>query len=155
MISGCMENGDDEYALLLYHQMRLSGVLPDEFTFATLIKACSCLAALEHGKQIHANAIKFDLVSDAFVGTSIIDMYAKCGCIEESYQLFKRIGVRSIASWNAMVVGFAQHGNAEEALHIFQMMRHLGVQPDGITFIGVISACRHSGLVSKRTCTLI
>ncbi|KAJ8636138.1 hypothetical protein MRB53_010405 [Persea americana] len=149
MISGCVENGDDEYALLLYHQMRLLGVLPDEFTFATLIKACSCLAALEHGKQIHANAIKFDLVSDTFVGTSIIDMYAKCGCVEESYQLFKRIGVRSIASWNAMVMGFAQHGNAEEALHIFQMMRHLGVQPDGITFIGVLSACSHSGLVSE------
>ena len=62
MISGCVENGDDEYALLLYHQMRLLGVLPDEFTFATLIKACSCLAALEHGKQIQPNAVKLGLI---------------------------------------------------------------------------------------------
>ncbi|RWR76230.1 pentatricopeptide repeat-containing protein [Cinnamomum micranthum f. kanehirae] len=65
-------------------------------------------------------------------------MYTNCGCIEESYQLFKRIGVRSITSWNGLVVGFAQHGNAEEALHILRMMRHLGVQPDGITFIGAL-----------------
>ncbi|OVA14516.1 Pentatricopeptide repeat [Macleaya cordata] len=149
MISGCVENGYEDYALRLYHRMRCSEIPPDEYTFATLIKACSCLTALEQGRQIHANVIKLDCVSDPFVGTSTVDMYAKCGSIADSYQLFKRMNVRNIALWNAMVVGLAQHGNGEEALSLFRRMNCEGIKPDGITFIGVLSACSHSGLVSE------
>ncbi|KAJ4973513.1 hypothetical protein NE237_006687 [Protea cynaroides] len=149
MISGCVDNGDEDHALWLYHRMRHSGIPPDEFTFATLIKACSCLTALEQGRQIHANVIKLECVTDPFVGTSIIDMYSKCGSIEDAYQLFKRMDVRNIAFWNAMVVGLAQHGNGKEALNLFKNMRFHGIKPDHITFIGVLSACSHSGLVSE------
>ncbi|KAF8401112.1 hypothetical protein HHK36_014416 [Tetracentron sinense] len=149
MISGCVENGDEDRALWLYHRMRHFGVPPDEYTFATLIKACSCLTALEQGRQIHANAIKLEYVSDPFVGTSIVDMYAKCGSIEDSYKLFKRMDGRNIAAWNAMVVGLAQHGNGDDALNLFKNMRCHGIKPDRITFIGVLSACSHSGLVSE------
>ncbi|XP_077234601.1 tetratricopeptide repeat (TPR)-like superfamily protein [Tasmannia lanceolata] len=149
MISGCVENGDEDYALHLYHRMRHSGFPPDEFTFATLIKACSCLTALEQGKQIHANAIKLQRTSDKFVETSLVDMYAKCGFIEDAYQLFERMDARNIVSWNAMVLGFAQHGNGEVALDLFRKMMCEGIQPDKITFIGVLSACSHSGLVSE------
>ncbi|KAF9625232.1 hypothetical protein IFM89_020818 [Coptis chinensis] len=149
MISGCVENGDVDHALWLYHQMRHSGILPDEYTFATLIKACSCLTAFEQGKQIHANVIKLECLSDPFVGTSLIDMYAKCGSISESYTLFKRMNVTNIALWNAMMVGLAQHGNGEEALNLFREMRIQGVIPDKISFIGILSACSYSGLVSE------
>ncbi|XP_068660162.1 pentatricopeptide repeat-containing protein At4g33170 [Aristolochia californica] len=149
MISGCVDTGDEEYALQLYQRMRSSGLQPDEYTFSTLIKACSCLTALEQGRQIQANAIKLEQLSDTFVGTSLIDMYAKCGCIEDSYKLFKRMGVRNITSWNAMIVALAQQGNGEEALYLFREIRSLGIQPDGITFIGVLSSCSHSGLVSE------
>ncbi|KAF2285068.1 hypothetical protein GH714_037726 [Hevea brasiliensis] len=148
MISGCVENGDEDRALSIYHQMRLSGVLPDEYTFATLIKASSCLTALEHGRQIHANVIKLDCASDTFVGTSLVDMYAKCGNIEDAYFLFKRMDVRNNVLWNAMLVGLAQHGHGKEALHLFQVMKSHDIQPDGVTFIGVLSACSHSGFVS-------
>ncbi|KAF6138274.1 hypothetical protein GIB67_001424, partial [Kingdonia uniflora] len=86
------------------------------------------LTALEQGRQIHANAIKLECTSDQFVGTLLIDMYAKCGSIQEPYKLFKRMNVRNIASWNAMVVDLAQHGNGEESLKI---------------------SCSHSGLVSE------
>ncbi|KAL6000998.1 hypothetical protein ACLOJK_006725 [Asimina triloba] len=149
MITGCVENGEDHHALQLYHQMKRSGIVADEFTYATLIKACSCLAALEQGKQIHANIIKLDCASDTFVATSIVDMYAKCGCIEDSYQSFKRMDVKNIASWNAMLVGLAQYGNGEEVLEGFSQMKLDGIQPDWISFIGVLSACSHSGLVSE------
>ncbi|XP_058094822.1 pentatricopeptide repeat-containing protein At4g33170 isoform X2 [Magnolia sinica] len=150
MISGCVENGDDDHALQLYQRMRRLGVLPDEFTFATLIKACSCLAVLEQGRQIHVNAIKLDCALDTFVGTSIIDMYAKCGCIEDSFRVFKKMGTKNVASWNAMLVGFAQHGNGDEALDLFRKMKCWGIRPDWITFIGVLSACSHAGgLVSE------
>ncbi|XP_064973075.1 pentatricopeptide repeat-containing protein At4g33170-like [Musa acuminata AAA Group] len=149
MISGCVEIGDEEHALNLFLQMRQSGAMPDEFVLASLIKACSCLAALGQGRQIHGNAIKFGCASDPFVGTSILDMYAKCGNIEDSYSLFKRMNVTNTASWNALVLGLAQHGYGKEALKLFKDMMSQGVQPDKITFVGVLSACSHSGLVSE------
>ncbi|XP_057958735.1 pentatricopeptide repeat-containing protein At4g33170-like [Malania oleifera] len=149
MISGYTENGDEDRALWIYHLMRKSGILPDEYTFATLVKACSCLTALEQGRQIHANVIKLDCASDPFVGTSLVDMYAKCGSVEDSYQLFKRMDVENIAIWNAMLVGLAQHGNGEEALELFKDMRFHGTKPDRVTFIGVLSACSHSGLIDE------
>ncbi|KAF7830402.1 pentatricopeptide repeat-containing protein [Senna tora] len=149
MISGCVENGDEEHAMLIYRQMRLAGVQPDEYTFATLVKASSLLTALEQGKQIHANLIKSDCALDPYVMTALVDMYAKCGNIEDAYGLFKRMNKRSIALWNAMLIGLAQHGNAEEALYLFKEMKSRGATPDRVTFIGVLSACSHSGLVSE------
>ncbi|PNY13148.1 pentatricopeptide repeat-containing protein at4g33170-like protein [Trifolium pratense] len=147
MISGCVENGEEEHALLKYHQMRLAGVQPDEYTFATLVKACSLLTTLEQGRQIHANVMKLNCAFDPFVMTSLVDMYAKCGNIEDAYGLFRRMNTRNIVLWNAMIVGLAQHGNAEEALNFFNEMKSRGVTPDRVTFIGVLSACSHSGLI--------
>lgn len=147
MISGCTENGDEDRALSVYHWMRLAGVQPDEYTFATLVKASSSLTALEQGKQIHANVIKLDCASDPFVGTSLVDMYAKCGNIEDAYCLFKRMKVKNIALWNAMLGGLAVHGNAKEALNLFKIMISCDIKPDRVTFIGVLSACSHAGLV--------
>ncbi|CAA7025518.1 unnamed protein product [Microthlaspi erraticum] len=149
MISGCIENGEEERAFHVYSQMRLMGVLPDEFTIATLAKASSCLTALEQGRQIHANALKLNCTGDPFVGTSLVDMYAKCGNIDDAYTLFTRIEMRNIAAWNAMLVGLAQHGEGKEALQLFKQMESLGIKPDKVTFIGVLSACSHSGLVSE------
>ncbi|KAL7170822.1 hypothetical protein ACSBR2_035650 [Camellia fascicularis] len=149
MISGCVENGEEDLALLIYYRMRQSRVTPDEYTFTTLIKASSCLTALEQGRQIHANVIKLDCASDTYLRTSLIDMYAKCGNIEDSYRLFKRTNVQDIALWNAMLVGLAQHGHGEEALKLFKNMKLLGIKPDRVTFIGVLSACSHSGLISE------
>lgn len=149
MISGCVENGDEEHALSTYHQMRHARVQPDEYTFATLVKACSLLTALEQGRQIHANVIKLNCALDPFVMTSLVDMYAKCGIIEDAYGLFKRMNIKNVASWNAMLVGLAQHGNAEEVLCLFKDMKSRGAMPDRVTFIGVLSACSHYGLVSE------
>ncbi|RYQ85205.1 hypothetical protein Ahy_B10g104706 [Arachis hypogaea] len=149
MISGCVDNGYEEHALFTYHQMRLAGVQPDEYTFATLVKASSLLTALEQGRQIHANVIKLNCALDPFVMTSLVDMYAKCGNIEDAYRLFKKMNMKSIASWNAMIVGLAQHGNAKEALNLFKDMKSKDEMPDRVTFIGVLSACSHSGLVSE------
>ncbi|KAF5813452.1 putative tetratricopeptide-like helical domain superfamily, DYW domain-containing protein [Helianthus annuus] len=149
MISGCVENGDENRALVVYHKMTRSGVFPDEFTFATLIKACSYSTALEQGRQIHANAIKSNCGVDAYVSTSLIDFYAKCGNIEESYRLFKRTRVDNIVIWNAMLVGLAQYGHGKEALDLFNDLKsNPDLSPDRVTFIGVLSACSHSGLVS-------
>ncbi|KAJ7958426.1 Pentatricopeptide repeat-containing protein [Quillaja saponaria] len=149
LISGCVDNGDEERALVIYRQMRLAGVQPDEYTFATLVKASSLLTALEQGRQIHANVIKLNCALDPFVTTSLVDMYSKCGNIEDAYRLFKILSNQNIVLWNAMLVGLAQYGNAEEALRLFKVMMSNGASPDRVTFIGVLSACSHSGLVSE------
>nr|KAJ0196093.1 hypothetical protein LSAT_V11C700365690 [Lactuca sativa] len=150
MISGCVENGNEDNVFLIYHKMRQSGVFPDEFTFATLIKASSLTTSLEQGKQIHANAIKSDCVLDTYVNTSLIDFYAKCGNIEESYQLFKRTRVQNIVIWNAMLVGLAQYGHGKQALELFNELKSVAnLSPDKVTFIGVLSACSHSGLIQE------
>ncbi|XP_071729719.1 pentatricopeptide repeat-containing protein At4g33170 [Rutidosis leptorrhynchoides] len=150
MISGCVENGDENRALLIYHKMRQSGVFPDEYTFATLIKACSYSTSLEQGRQIHANAIKSDCALDTYVSTSLIDFYAKCGNIDESYKLFKRTRVQNIVLWNAMLVGLAQYGHGKQALELFNDLKRVGnMSPDRVTFIGVLSACSHAGLISE------
>ncbi|KAL8222941.1 hypothetical protein R6Q57_020340 [Mikania cordata] len=150
MILGCVENGDENRAFVIYHKMRQSGVLPDEYTFATLIKACSYSTALEQGRQIHANAIKSNCGGDAYVSTSLIDFYAKCGNIDESYSLFKRTRVHNIVIWNAMLVGLAQYGHGKEALDLFNDLKsNANLMPDRVTFIGVLSACSHSGLISE------
>lgn len=149
MISGFVENGDEDRALSVYHLMRVSGVQPDEYTFATLIKASSCLTALEQGRQIHANVVKLDYSLDHFVGTSLVDMYCKCGSVQDAYRVFRKMDVGKVAFWNAMLLGLAQHGNADEALNLFETMQSTGIQPDKVTFIGVLSACSHSGLFSE------
>ncbi|XP_062099591.1 pentatricopeptide repeat-containing protein At4g33170 [Humulus lupulus] len=149
MISGCIENGEVDRALSIYHRMRLSGVQPDEYAFATLVKACSSITALEQGRHIHANVIKLDYASDPFVGTSLVDMYAKCGNIEDAYCLFKKMDVKDVALCNALLVGLAQHGDAKEALNLFKCMVSNQIEPDRVTFVGVLSACSLSGLISE------
>ncbi|XP_050365676.1 LOW QUALITY PROTEIN: pentatricopeptide repeat-containing protein At4g33170-like [Argentina anserina] len=149
LICGCLENGDEGRSVSIYHQMRQSGVPPDEYTLATLVKAASCLTALEQGKQLHADAIKLEYSSDPFVATSLVDMYAKCGIIDDAYCLFRRMDIASSVLWNAMLVGLAQHGDAKEALNLFRVMKSSNIVPDRVTFIGVLSACSHSGLVSE------
>ncbi|XP_022142686.1 pentatricopeptide repeat-containing protein At4g33170 [Momordica charantia] len=149
MISGYVENGDEDRALSVYRLMRVSGVKPDEYTFSTLIKASSCLTALEQGRQIHANVIKLDYALDHFVGTSLVDMYCKCGSVRDAYSVFGKMDVGKVAFWNAMLLGLAQHGNADEALNLFKIMQSNGIEPDKVTFIGVLSACSHSGLFSE------
>ena len=149
MIAGCVENGDQDLALSLYDQMRNCGYLPDEFTIAALIKACSCLTAMEKGRQIHAVAIKLCQDFDPFVTTSTIDMYAKCGNLEDAYELFQRTDSQILAAWNAIILAFAQYGNGQQALNLFKKMLQRGLTPDNITFVGVLSACSHAGMVSN------
>nr|XP_043629828.1 LOW QUALITY PROTEIN: pentatricopeptide repeat-containing protein At4g33170-like [Erigeron canadensis] len=150
MISGWVENGDENRALVIYQKMRKSGVLPDVYTFATLIKASSYSTAFELGRQIHANAIKSNCALDAYVITSLIDFYAKCGNIQDSFRVFRRTHVKDIVIWNAMLVGLAQYGHGKDALDLFKYLISNGnILPDRVTFIGVLLACGHSGLISE------
>eukprot|EP01018_Ginkgo_biloba_P022537 Gb_14902 [translate_table: standard] len=149
MITVYSHDGLGEEALKLFCQMQQAGLKPDLFTFAIILKACASLASLEQGKRIHAQIVKTSLETDIFVGSALVDMYAKCGSIEEASNVFNKLIRRDVASWNAMIAGYAQNGFGKEALQLFEQMQQTGLKPNYITFIGVLSACSHVGLVDE------
>eukprot|EP01018_Ginkgo_biloba_P024552 Gb_02603 [translate_table: standard] len=155
IIARYAQNGHSEDTLKLFRQMKQENVLPTHYTFGNVLSVCAGLATLELGKQVHVHIIKAGFQfksgtdSDVFVGNSLVDMYAKCGSVDNACQAFNSILERDGVSWNAMIVGYAQNGHGKEALELFQQMLQAGMMPDHITFIGVLSACSHPGLVDE------
>lgn len=147
MIVGHAQKGNSEEALGLFLRMQCAGVKPNHFTFSSALSACANKAALEEGRQIHAHVIKTGCELDPFVANGVVDMYAKCGTIESARRAFDKIHKPDMASWNAIIAGYAQHGHAREAIKAFEQMQQLGINPNHITFVGVLSACSHAGLV--------
>ncbi|KAL6001518.1 hypothetical protein ACLOJK_007256 [Asimina triloba] len=149
MIAGYSQNGQPDEALDLFHQMQQEGIQPYEIAMTCVFAACAQLSALRLGKGAHCFALKTNLSGDAFVGSSIIDMYAKCGSIEQSRRFFDRLGQKDAVSWTVMISGYGVHGHGQEAIEFFERMRMEGFKPDSFTFIGVLMACSHSGLVEE------
>eukprot|EP01018_Ginkgo_biloba_P025976 Gb_06693 [translate_table: standard] len=149
MITGYAQNGHANEALTLFNQMQLAGVKPNSVTMVSVLSACAHLGALEQGKWFHNYIIRRGFESDAFVVTALIDMYAKCGRIVIARQLFDNMSEENVFSWSAMIAGYGIHGHVHDALALFNQMQHLGINPNDITFISVLSACRHAGLVDE------
>eukprot|EP01018_Ginkgo_biloba_P023373 Gb_39406 [translate_table: standard] len=149
MIAGYGRNGHASEVLTLFSEMQLQGIKPDSFSLVSILQACAHLSALQQGKRIHGFVIKSGCESDVIVGTALIDMYAKCGSIEIARQLFNKMSKRNVVSWNAMIMGYGMHGYGEDALALFSHMQQTGMMPDHVTFIGVLSACSHAGLVDE------
>ncbi|KAJ7289005.1 hypothetical protein O6H91_Y307500 [Diphasiastrum complanatum] len=141
MIAGYAQNGLGKEALALYEQMKQEGMQPNNVTFVPLLKACASLAALEHGKHLHSDIIRRGFQSDEIVGSTLVDMYAKCGCTEDARELFNKMSERDVVSWNAMIAGYAQNGLGKEALALSEQMKKEGVQPDDVTFVLLLKAC--------------
>ncbi|KAH1038123.1 hypothetical protein J1N35_039866 [Gossypium stocksii] len=149
LIAGYSQNGLPDEALVLFRQMLSDGIQPDEISINSVFGACSQLSALRLGKEAHCYALKAYLAEDIFVGCSIIDMYAKSGCIEQARRVFEKSRDKDVALWNAIIVGYGLHGYGKEALGLFEKMLAFGMKPDGFTFVGILMACCHSGLVEE------
>ncbi|WOL12002.1 Pentatricopeptide repeat-containing protein [Canna indica] len=154
LISGLSRIGKGQIALKLYLRMLTEeSVEPlNPYMFSALLSSCAQFAALEEGKQIHAQIIKLDsrVMCDSFVANSLLYMYAKCGFIEEAIRIFEDIPKRDLATWNAMISSLAQHGFAERAIEMFQELVDMKeVEPNDITYVAVLSACNHCGLLEK------
>lgn len=150
MIGGCTHLCYYKEALALFRKMQLSNLEPNEVTFLNVLPACAYLGALDLGKWIHAYIDRnMSNTTNTSLYTSLIGMYAKCGSIKSAQQVFEAMEVKSLASWNAMISGLASHGNADKALALFTKMVDEGFEPDDITFIGILSACSHAGLVES------
>eukprot|EP01018_Ginkgo_biloba_P024207 Gb_01226 [translate_table: standard] len=149
MIGGYAQNGHANEALQLFCQMQLTGLKPNSVTIASVLPACARLAALQQGKEIHDYTIRNGYESVPFVANTLIDLYAKCGSIEVAREVFDKIPQKNVVSWTAMIAGYGMHGCGEDALLVFSQMQQTGMKPDDITFIAVLSACSHAGLVDE------
>ncbi|KAG6478388.1 hypothetical protein ZIOFF_061830 [Zingiber officinale] len=149
MLVGYGQNGCSEEAVRTYCEMQKQGIEPDDFTLGSVISSCANLASLEEGAQLHCKANISGLISFITVSNAIVTLYGKCGIIEDSHKLFNEMRSRDSVSWTALVSGYAQFGKANETMDLFERMLNEGVMPDGITFIGVLSACSRAGLVEK------
>ncbi|XP_058109298.1 pentatricopeptide repeat-containing protein At2g13600-like [Magnolia sinica] len=150
LISGYAQNGRIDESLKHFRQFQDSGLRPNSVTITSILPACAQSAALSHGRAIHGYIIRSGLgYDDLFVLNALIDMFIKCGCMEYAERVFRRLGVRDVVSWNTIIQGNAVHGRAKAALAIFNQMLVEGIAPDSVTFIGVLSACSHAGLIDE------
>ncbi|KAH8935599.1 hypothetical protein BDL97_17G037300 [Sphagnum fallax] len=141
MILGYVRCGQGEKALELYKQMQQEGVQPNAVTFTGVLNACASLMALEEGRSVHQQMIQCGCHLDAFVGSSLVDMYAKCGSMEDAWSVFNKMPSRDAVTWTAMILGHVNCGQGQKALDLFHQMQEEGVQPDAVTFVGVLNAC--------------
>ncbi|KAL9663485.1 hypothetical protein QQ045_018872 [Rhodiola kirilowii] len=149
LIVGYGQNGFSEDALRVFCEMQRSGVDPDEYTIGSVMSSCGNLASLEEGTQFHCQALVSGLVSFLTVSNALVTLYGKCGSIEESNKLFNEMYVKDAVTWTALISGYAQFGKANETIALFENMLSAGLKPDGVTFVGLLSACSRAGLVEK------
>lgn len=147
LVTGYVHNGFHEKALKLFYDMRIAGVDLDQFIIACVFSACAELTVIEFGRQVHANFIKSSVGSLLSADNSLITMYAKCGCLEDATRVFDSMKNRNVISWTAIIVGYAQNGRGKDSLHFYDQMIIDGIKPDPVTFIGLLFACSHTGLV--------
>ncbi|XP_071711969.1 pentatricopeptide repeat-containing protein At2g27610-like [Rutidosis leptorrhynchoides] len=147
LISGHMNLGYYEDAIKLLHEMLSKGFELNHYSYSSILNICGDLPAIEWGKQTHCCIVKLKIDSNVIVGSALIDMYAKCGRLSNAQAVFDNFHFKNIVSWNTMLVGYAQHGLGQKSLEIYKKMLDSKVKPNDITFIGVLSACSHSGFL--------
>jgi pentatricopeptide repeat protein len=147
LLSGYVDNGCDEEVLICIEQLQHESIHPNIITYFCSLKACGNIGAAIKGQEVHSEIIKKGLDRDPVVGNSLIDMYAKCGLIIESKNMFDELEVRDQISWNALIAGFAQLGEIEEVSTFFNTMREEGIEPNLLTFLSILNTCSHAGLV--------
>ncbi|XP_068656518.1 pentatricopeptide repeat-containing protein At3g49740 [Aristolochia californica] len=148
IISGYLLNGFPEIGLQIFSELQLSDIKPDTFSLTIMLSACGSISSLRHGKQIHAYILRSGLDTETSLENALITLYAKCGVLNLSSKVFRRMNDRDAISWNSMVSAYGQHGRGQEAIQCFEAMRESGVQLDPVTFTTVLSACSHAGLVN-------
>lgn len=149
MLFGYIQQSQHAEALRIFLELQYSRLKPNVVTFIALLTASSNLASLPQGLQFHNQIIKAGLDLDPFLTNTLVDMYANCGNMEDALKAFDSTIQRDVACWNSMISTYAQHGESQEALCMFNRMINEGIKPNDVTFIGVLSACSHAGLVEE------
>ncbi|XP_062002533.1 pentatricopeptide repeat-containing protein At3g12770 [Rosa rugosa] len=150
MISGYAKNGHAEKAVELFREMISSrSIRIDSITLRSAISACAHVGSLELAKWMDDYISKSEYRNHVFVNTALIDMYAKCGSVDFARMVFDRTPNKDVVVWSAMIVGYGLHGRGQEAIDVYYSMQQAGVVPNDVTFLGLLIACNHSGLVHE------
>lgn len=149
MISGYSQANQCKEALSLFHEMQKANVEPNEVTMVSVLSSCAVLGALETGKWVHFYIRKKRLKLTVTLGTSLMSFYAKCGSIDSSIEVFEKMPLKNVLSWTVLIQGLANNGQGRRALEFFNLMLEKNIEPNGATFIGVLCACSHAGLVDE------
>ncbi|KAJ7551206.1 hypothetical protein O6H91_06G004500 [Diphasiastrum complanatum] len=152
MIMGYVKCGQGSKALQLFFQMQREDVQPDIITFVNVLSACTSSAALEEGRHIHAHVIRYGFEYDIFVGSCLVDMYNKCGSIEDAIEVFQTMSTRNVVSWSSMIVGYTDCNQGEKAVSLFSQMQLERVNPDRVTFMAVLNACASTEALEEGRC---
>uniref|UniRef100_A0A0E0NKN3 Pentatricopeptide repeat-containing protein n=1 Tax=Oryza rufipogon TaxID=4529 RepID=A0A0E0NKN3_ORYRU len=147
LLSGYVENEQVDLALEIFRQMGCANIKYNQHNFANLLKLCGSQRYKEYGRQIHGHAIKTINKMNVVLETELIDMYAKCGCIEVARLLFLRMNERNLISWNALLSGYAADGQPVATINIYRQMELACIRPDKYTLAGLLSLCRYQGLL--------
>lgn len=149
MIKCYSQNKRYRDALEVFGDMKSNGITPDEVTMTTIISACAHIGVLDYGKELHLYVMQNGFNLDVYIGSALVDMYAKCGSLEKSLVVFFKLQEKNLFCWNSVIDGLAVHGYAEEALTMFSRMEKEKIRPNGVTFVSVLAACSHAGLVEE------
>ncbi|RLM55476.1 pentatricopeptide repeat-containing protein [Panicum miliaceum] len=133
----------------VFDRMKMDLEDDDWYSLGTLLRSCAGLSAVKLGKEIHCRFMRMRGCRDVIVESALVDLYAKCGAVEYAHRVFEMSSVRNMITWNAMICGFAQNGHGERAISLFNKMVREGVRPDCTSFIGVLFACSHTGMVEE------
>ncbi|KAM0064844.1 putative tetratricopeptide-like helical domain superfamily, DYW domain-containing protein [Helianthus debilis subsp. tardiflorus] len=149
MIMGFVNIGKPKEAIELFNKMEEENVCPNEVTVVAVLAACADLCVLDLGKKIHEFSNRSGFKTNVRVCNTLLDMYIKCGCLEAARSVFDEMEERTVVSWSAMIQGLAINGKGEEALTLFSKMIDLRIKPNAVTFIGLLHACSHMGMVNE------
>lgn len=149
MIASFTQNGKPEMAIELFRQMGINGIKYDSVSLSTALSSCANLPSLYYGKEIHGFIIRTAFNADIFVESALIDMYSKCGKLAVAQCVFDSMDQKNEVSWNSIITAYGNHGYPQECLDLFHEMLKIGIRPDHVTFLIIISACGHAGLVDE------
>ncbi|XP_074369605.1 pentatricopeptide repeat-containing protein At4g31070, mitochondrial [Apium graveolens] len=150
IIAGCSQNEDSaQDSIRYFNRMQKEEIAANYVTMLGLISACTNLSSISHGRVIHGYVLKCGLVSELSIGNCLVNMYSKCGSLTDSHQSFKELSTRDCISWGAIINAYALHGCGKEALNLLYEMQMSGIEADSITYLAVLSACNHAGLVEE------
>ncbi|KAK9095936.1 hypothetical protein Sjap_021433 [Stephania japonica] len=149
MIVGYIQEGNLCDAMNLFDDFRKTEFQVDGFILSSLIGVIADFALLEQGKQFHSYILKLPSGLDISVANSVIDMYLKCGLLEEAKKCFDEMSNRSLVSWTVMIAGYGKYGYGEEAIWLFEQMELNMIYPDDVAYLAVLSACSHAGLIEE------
>ncbi|WJX22937.1 thymidine kinase [Trifolium repens] len=149
IIAGYVQKGLEEDGLETFYAMRQAGLRPDQYTFASVFRACATLALLEPGRQAHGVMLKCQIGDNVVVNSALIDMYFKCSCICDGRLLFDKCLSRNTITWTTLISGYGKHGRVVEVLDSFHRMISESFRPNYVTFLAVLVACSHGGLIDE------